>query len=149
VLHSALDGRVKLDAVNGQTGTLGKVAELLGHCLDLDSIKRDERGLAGTLLPHVLDALNGGLLLVDNNRVDIAAEDSHDSKVILGSGRLAEVNNAAVNTGEDAAEVGEGLLQLDLAFGLALVRARLKEPVKDVLQVLVDSSLAFPERVRR
>lgn len=45
-----------------------------------------------------VDALDGGLLVIDNDSVDVATENNADGRLVLGLRRLAEVDDSPMNT---------------------------------------------------
>ena len=137
MVHRTFNRRIISDHINSQTSTLGKRAELVVHGLDLDSVERDERRLARPLVAHVLDAVDRRLLLVDDNRVDVAPQDHCNRRLVLALRRLAEVDDAPAHPGEDTLEVGESFLEARFALGLLLVDASLCERLVDVDELLV------------
>lgn len=139
-LHGAFNLRVELDGVDRQSSTF-ESAESLGDGFDLDGVQGDERRLAGTLVAHVLDAVDSRLFVVHHDGINVPAEDSHDGTVILLGGGSTEVDDSPVHTREHALEAREGLLELDLALVLALIHTCLEELIVDVLKALVDLGL--------
>lgn len=54
MLHSPLNGRIILNAINGKPGTTSEVAKPLRDRFNLYGVKRDESSLSCSLIPHVL-----------------------------------------------------------------------------------------------
>ena len=101
MLNRALDGAVDLDHIDRQSDPAPWIAEALADGLDLDGLKWDERRLASALVAEVLktrtpssatvttftsahartifkqvtylDTVHRRPLIVDDNRVDVAA----------------------------------------------------------------------------
>lgn len=169
-LHGLLDARVEVDDVDGEPSALGERAVLVVDRLHRNRLDRDEGRLPEALHAHVLqgrtsiislcmqsrlrgererthlDAGDGRLLGVDDDRVDVAAEDRRDGGAVLLLGRFAQVDDAAAHAGEGALELGERFLEAALRVLLLTGGAGLLELAQGALELLVVLGLGLPAR---
>lgn len=164
MLHGALDARVVLNHVDRESGTFGERTELVVDGFGLDRLEGNKGCLAGALDAHVLwtssisrhlqasareggthlDAGDRSLLVVDDDRVDVASEDGGDGDAVLAVRRLAEVDHAALDAGEGPLEVRERLPELGVALALLLVDSGLLDLLKRSDELLVEFRFGLP-----
>ena len=98
MLHCSLHCRLKLEAIDGESSALGKIAILFLDRLGLDCVERNKGRQSSSLIPHVFDAINGSLFVLDHDGIEMASEYGHDGSVILAAGRFAQIDDSAVDT---------------------------------------------------
>ena len=144
MVHCTFNRRVIRDDVDSQPCALCKSAELVVNGLHLNRVEWDECRLTRALVAHILDAVNRSLLLIDHDCIDIAPEDDSHGGLVLALGGLAQIDDAASNSGKDALEVCECLLQPGFTLRLLLVYTRLCKLFVDLDELLVDLFLESP-----
>lgn len=97
MVHRALDGRIELDHINCEPRALRETPELVVDGLDLDRVEWDKRGLPRALGTEVVDTVDAGLLVVDDDGVDVPAEDDGDGCFVFALRWFAEVNDSTTN----------------------------------------------------
>ena len=74
-------------------------------CRELDGVKRNESGLASTLLTKILNAIYSGLFILHYDSVKVASEHSADSSRIALFNRLAKFADSAFDARKDALKI--------------------------------------------
>lgn len=85
-----------------------------------------------------LNTADTGLLVVHHDRVDIPSQNRHDGSRVFIRGRLDQVDQSTLDTGECSLEVLERILELRFLVGLVLVRSDLAEDLQNLREFLVE-----------
>lgn len=68
------------------------------------------------------DTTNSRLIVVDNDRIDIPSENSHDRCIVLVVRRLAQIDHATFDARKRSTEIGERRFKLGLSVTVLLIR---------------------------
>lgn len=147
MLHGAFNIRPIFNTVDSELGAL-EPTQTLGNGFDLNRIEGDECRLTRSLALQILDALDADRFLLDNDRVDVATENSHDGGRILVGGGSTKIDDSAIHAGKETFERGDGFFESDLALSLLFVLASLHELVDSIREALVDFGLFQPDNQR-
>lgn len=98
MMHGPLDRGVELYYVDSKPRALRKAPELVVHGFDFDSVEWDESGLSGSLTSKVFDTVYASFLVIDDDGINVLAENDRYGGFIFALGRFAEVDNPTPNT---------------------------------------------------
>ena len=130
-----------LETVNRKSSALGEVAILFLDGSDLNGIERDESRLSSSLVAHVLDAFDRDFLVIDDDGVDVATQNSAHGEVVLLLGGFAQVDHPPVDAGEHPLEIGQYLAKLGFTLILPLVCASREQLAENILELFVEFGL--------
>lgn len=91
-----------------------------------------------------LDAFDGRLFRVDDDRVHVAAEDDADGRFVLAVRRLTEVEESALDAGKDPLERLQSLALASLFLRFALGGIRLRKLPETVFELFGLLRLELP-----
>jgi len=97
MMDRPLNGGIELHQIESVPHSFTERPELVVHGLHLDSVKGNEGRLPRTLVTHVFNAVDGRLLLVNDDSVDVSAEDNGYGRFVLSFGRFAEIYKSAAD----------------------------------------------------